>query len=212
MLASSCVLRPCRHPFFPLLCQGTHLAETRQHDKLRTVSCLCQQHRAPRLGLRWPPKPQNARRTGRPSFCQAMDACAGAGHARWSFDQACRSGEASRRLAQTWQTRLALLMHRRTLTPNRLRTLRMACCGPSQRNAPGAMRAALLSGPGFATSLHAILVGLSRNVSATRSAWRLRSSRSTSTKVVAVRPHARQARSIGTSPCDGAGGPWAAHQ
>ena len=92
-----------------------------------------QQHRAPRLGLRWPPKPQNARRAGRPSFCQAVDACAGAGRSRWSFDQACRSGEASRRLAQTWQTRFALLMHRRTLTPNRLRSLRMACCGPSQR-------------------------------------------------------------------------------
>ena len=37
----------------------------------------------------------------------------------------------------------------------------------SQRNAPGAVRAALLSGPGFAISLHAILIGVPRNVSAT---------------------------------------------
>ena len=33
---------------------------------------------------------------------------------------------------------------------------------------PGAVRAALLSGPGFAISLHAILLGVSRDVSATR--------------------------------------------
>ena len=33
-------LRPCRHPSCPLLCQRPHLAETRQRDKLRTVSCL----------------------------------------------------------------------------------------------------------------------------------------------------------------------------
>ena len=46
-------------------------------------------------------------------------------------DQACQSGEASQMQPQTWQTRLALV--------------RMASCGPQQRNAPGAMRAALLS-------------------------------------------------------------------
>ena len=99
---------------------------------------------------------------------QAVDACAGAirdahllKHVE-SATPACLAGEASRRLPQSWQTRL--LMHRRTLTKNRLRTLRMACCGSSRINAPSAMGAALLSVTGFEVSLYAILTGVSRSV------------------------------------------------
>ena len=134
------VLRPCRHPFYLLLCRRTHLAETRQRDKLRSVSCLSGSSSA---------LPAWARLAPEATECQAC----------WT--------------SFLWQavgaSRLALLMHRRTLTKIRLRTPRMACCGPSQRNAPSAMRAALLSAPGFAVSLHAILTVVSRSVSASQS-------------------------------------------
>ena len=77
------VLRPCRHPFCPLLCRRPQLAETRQRDKLRTVSCLSgssssalayfgrRSHRTPGVLDVLP--------------CQAVGACAGASHSRWSI-------------------------------------------------------------------------------------------------------------------------------
>ena len=52
--------------------------------------------------------------------------------------------------------------------------------GHTTETRPGAMRAALLSRTGFVISLHAILIGVSLNVSATQSAWRPSSSRRTS--------------------------------
>ena len=178
---------------FVVCCVDAHWAETRLRDKLRTVSCLSGSSSALPAGAC-----VGSRSHRTPGVLDVLP-LAGCRCMRWSRpfemviclntlsrpchpggDQACRSGEASRRLPQTWQTRLALLMHRRTLTKNRRRTLRMACSGPTQRNAPSAMRAALLLEPGFAVSLHVILSGVSRSVSAMRSARRLSSSRCTS--------------------------------
>ena len=71
MWSEQVVIGPCSHPCCPLLCRRTHWADTKQREKLRISSCLSgQQQRAARLGLRWPPKPQNAKRAGRPTFAR----------------------------------------------------------------------------------------------------------------------------------------------
>ena len=126
------VLRPCRHLLsfaVPTHTLGRDKAARQAADR---ELLEWQQQRAARLGLRWLPKP--------PSVLDVLP-LAVCGCIRWSRpfemvicvhtvswpchpggDQACQPGEASRRLPQTWQKHLALLMHRRTLTKNRLRS------------------------------------------------------------------------------------------
>ena len=66
------VIGPCSHPCCPLLCRRTHCEEIKKAARKASDLELLewQQQRAARLGLRWPPKPQNAKRAGRPTFAR----------------------------------------------------------------------------------------------------------------------------------------------